>query len=477
MVGEKIAGRYEVEELVGHGGMSSVYKARDSLLERHVALKILHEQYNSDDDFVERFKREARSVAQLQHPNIVTVIDRGEEDGRQFIVFEYIDGENLKERIVRKGRLDVREALEVALEVARGLAFAHQNRIVHRDVKPQNVLLNGDGNAKVTDFGIARTIEVDGMTQTGTVLGTSNYIAPEQATGKRVDAHSDVYALGAVLYELLAGDVPFPGDSFVAVAMKHVHEPPPDLLDVRRDVPPRVAAAVDRALAKDPEERFPTMDAFAAELGTCLHELEHGVDGDRTMVIPARQRRPAPTRQMSRWPIAVAGLALLAIAAIVIGLIATGHIRGNGNADSAALTAFPVTGLTAYDPFGDQTEHSASAVNITDGNRSTYWTTEQYRDAPSLGKPGVGVVLDAGKVVQLSELVVVTDTPGFTAQIKATNTEGGTPQPVSAPLTVQARTVFKLHTPAPLRYYVIWITRLPLGQDYAHVNEVRAFKT
>jgi serine/threonine protein kinase len=478
VVGEKIAGRYEVEELVGHGGMSSVYKARDGLLERHVALKILHEQYNSDDDFVERFKREARSVAQLQHPNIVTVIDRGEEDGRQFIVFEYIAGENLKEHVVRKGRLDVREALEVALEVARGLAFAHQHGIVHRDVKPQNVLLNGDGHVKVTDFGIARTVEVDGMTQTGTVLGTSNYIAPEQATGQRVDAHSDVYALGTVLFELLAGDVPFPGDSFVAVAMKHVHEPPPNLLDVRRDVPPRVAAAVDRALAKDPEERFPTMDTFAEELETCLGELEHDVDGDKTMVIPSRVRRPQPRHRTSRWPIAVAGLALLAIAAIVIGLIATGHIRGNGTSNSGAATLFPVTGLTSYDPFGpDKTEHSEAAPNITDGDAATYWSTEHYNDAPSLGKPGVGVVVDAGKVVQLSRMVVVTDTPGFTAQIEATNIEGGTPQPISATLTTTRTTVFNLHATAPMRYYVIWITRLPSGLDYAHVNEVRAFKS
>jgi serine/threonine protein kinase len=200
VVGETVAGRYEVEELIGHGGMSSVYKARDSLLERHVALKVLHEQYSGDDDFVERFKREARSVAQLQHPNIVTVIDRVEDDGRQFIVFEYIDGENLKEHVVRKGRLEVRDALEIAVEVARGLAFAHEQGLIHRDVKPQNVLLNGDGRAKVTDFGIARTLEVDGVTQTGTVLGTSNYIAPEQASGQPVDAHSDVYALGAVLY-------------------------------------------------------------------------------------------------------------------------------------------------------------------------------------------------------------------------------------------------------------------------------------
>src|SRR6478672_11673389 len=264
--------------------MSSVYRAHDSLLERYVALKILHEQYNEDDDFVERFKREARSVAQLQHPSIVTVIDRGEEEGRQYIVFEYIDGENLKEFVVRNGRLEVREALDIAVDIARALAFAHEHGLIHRDVKPQNVLLNGDGRAKVTDFGIARTLYVDGsMTQTGTVLGTSNYIAPEQASGQPVDAHSDVYALGAVLYELLAGEVPFTGDSFVAVAMKHLHEPAPNLLDVRGDVPLRVAAAVDRALEKDPEQRFPTMDAFAAELEACLAELD-GPEGDTTMV-------------------------------------------------------------------------------------------------------------------------------------------------------------------------------------------------
>ena len=321
MVGETIAERYEVEELVGHGGMSSVYKAHDSLLERNVALKILHEQYNADEDFVERFKREARAVAQLQHPNIVTVIDRGEEDDRQFIVFEYIDGENLKERVVRKGRLDVREALEIAVEVARGLAFAHSQGLVHRDVKPQNVLLNGDGRAKVTDFGIARSLDVDGMTQTGTVLGTSNYIAPEQASGQRVDTQSDVYALGVVLYEMLAGEVPFPGESFVVVAMKHVHEPPPNLLDVRREVPIRVAAAVDRALEKDPEQRFGSMDAFASELEACLAELDGPEDdSDRTMVIPARQRH-AKRKQVSRWPIFIGLLALLAVAAIVVGLL------------------------------------------------------------------------------------------------------------------------------------------------------------
>ena len=475
MVGEKVAGRYEIEELVGHGGMSSVYKAHDSLLERYVALKVLHEQYSGDDDFVERFKREARSVAQLQHPNIVTVIDRGEEDGRQYIVFEYIDGENLKERVLRAGRLDVREALEIALEVARGLAFAHENGLVHRDVKPQNVLLNGDGRAKVTDFGIARTLDVDGMTQTGTVLGTSNYIAPEQASGQRVDAHSDVYSLGAVLYELLAGDVPFPGENFVAVAMKHMHEPAPNLLEVRKDVPLRVAAAVDRALEKDPEQRFPTMDAFAAELEACLAELDRGDAGDATMVIPAAQRAAKQQKHVSRWPLVVGALGLLAVAAIVVGLLALGD---DGGSDAVSLRPVAVTGVASYDPFAsDQDEHSELAGRATDGDQTTYWPTEDYRDDSMAGKKGVGLVVDAGRPVTLTRITVVSDTPGFKAEIEATNSVGGTPKKVSANQTTARTTRFTIDEPAPKRYYIVWITNFAEDMTVAHVNEVRAFES
>ena len=467
MVGETIADRYEVEELVGHGGMSSVYKAHDTLLERYVALKILHEQYNADADFVERFKREARAVAQLQHPNIVTVIDRGEEDDRQFIVFEFIDGENLKERVVRKGRLDVREALEIAVEIARGLSFAHSQGLIHRDVKPQNVLLNGDGRAKVTDFGIARSVEVDGMTQTGTVLGTSNYIAPEQASGQRVDTQSDVYALGIVLYEMLAGEVPFPGESFVAVAMKHVHEPPPNLLDVRRDVPIRVAAAVDRALEKDPEQRFGSMDAFASELEACLAELDSpDADDDRTMVIPARQRHGAQRKQVSRWPILIGLLALLAVAAIVVGLL----LIAGGN-ESKSTEPIGLIGVGSYDPEGDdQAEHPERAGSATDGDPSTYWPTQEYQ---SFTKSGVGVVLDAGQPVEVSELRVQTDTPGYRAEIRAGNNQTGPFSLVSKAQTVAGTTTFAVDPKAPARYYVIWITRL--ADDVAHVNEARAF--
>src|SRR5436189_421190 len=297
--GELIAGRYELEELVGSGGMSNVFRAHDRLLERTVALKILHEQYTRDEDYVERFRREARAVAQLTHPNIVTVIDRGEQDGRQFIVFEYVHGMNLKELVEQEGPLPPGEVIELALQIARGLAFAHEQGLVHRDVKPQNVLLDADGRAKVTDFGIARALDVDGMTITGTIMGTSNYIAPEQARGQPVDEQTDVYSLGCVLYELLAGDVPFDGDNFVAVAMRHVNDPVPSVRDTRPDVPPRLDWAIQEAMAKDPGDRFDSMADFAAELEACHAELD-GAEG-ATMIVPRaaapRRRRRGPTRR------------------------------------------------------------------------------------------------------------------------------------------------------------------------------------
>jgi serine/threonine protein kinase len=473
VVGEIVAERYEVEELVGHGGMSSVYKAHDTLLERNVALKILHEQYNEDEEFVERFKREARSVAQLQHPNIVTVIDRGEEDGRQYIVFEYIDGENLKELLVRRGRLEAEEALAIGVEVARALAFAHEHGLVHRDVKPQNVLLNGDGRAKVTDFGIARSIDVDtGVTQTGTILGTSNYLAPEQAGGQPVDAQTDVYALGVVLYELLAGEVPFPGESFVAVAMKHMHEPPPNILDKRRDVPLRIAAAIDRAMEKDPGQRFPTMDAFAAELEASLAELDRDVlgDPDATTVMPAL-RRHAPRRHGSRWPLGISLLAVLAVAAIVAGLLMLGD-EGQGS----AAQPIGLEGIVSYDPEGpDLEEHNEATFFATDRNPATYWMTETYRQTNLAGKSGVGLVLDAGTPVEAGSVRVRTDTPGFTAQIRGGNNRSGPFRVVSEPKTVSNVTTFTLDVGTPMRYYVVWITKL--SGSVAHVNEVRAFGT
>jgi serine/threonine-protein kinase len=479
VVGETIADRYELEELVGSGGMSSVYKAHDRLLERNVALKILHEQYRTDDEFVERFKREARTVAQLSHPNIVTVIDRGEDGGRQFIVFEYIDGENLKELLVRSGRLPVRDALELALQVARGLAFAHRHGLVHRDVKPQNVLLNGDGRAKVTDFGIARSLDVDGVTQTGTVLGTSNYIAPEQASGDRVSSQSDVYSLGVVLFELLTGGVPFDGQNFVTVALKHINEPAPSVLTRRGDVPPRVAEAVSRALAKDQRDRYASMDAFAAELEACLHERVGDVDSGATVLrapAPPRARRAVRARRLSSpGPLLVALLALAALALIVVAAVAVQRDRSvlpGVSAPPRDSTSVSLNGVTAYDPRGGGGEHDSDASKATDGSSVTYWRTEHYTSQDFGGlKDGVGLVLNNPGTVALKKLTVTSDTPGFEAIVKAGDS-AETAQTDSDPETMGRKTTFDLNGLTG-SVYVLWITRLPAG-GVAHVNEVTA---
>ena len=210
LVGMQLSGRYRLDAQIGAGGMSTVYRAFDQTLERQVAIKLMHREIASDSDQLERFRREARAVAQLSHPHIVGVIDAGEDEGRPYIVFEYVEGETLKERIRRMGRLPVDEAIAYAIEIARALGCAHSHHIVHRDVKPQNVLIDGEGSAKVTDFGIARTLDQEGLTADGRVLGTTDYVSPEQALGHDVNGQSDIYSLGVVLYEMLVGDVPVP---------------------------------------------------------------------------------------------------------------------------------------------------------------------------------------------------------------------------------------------------------------------------
>ena len=229
MIGTLLNGRFRLDERLGSGGMSTVYLALDETLQRRVAVKVMHREISDQPDQIERFRRESRAVAQLSHPNVVNVIDAGDDAGHPYIVFEYVDGETLKQRIDRFGRLPLDEAAAYAIEIGRGLMAAHQAQMVHRDVKPQNVLIDPEGRAKVTDFGIALSLESDGLTKTGRVLGTTDYVPPEQAMGREVDARSDVYSLGILLYEMLHGDVPFKAETVVGVAMKHVNNEMPEI--------------------------------------------------------------------------------------------------------------------------------------------------------------------------------------------------------------------------------------------------------
>jgi serine/threonine-protein kinase len=457
--GETIGGRYELEEVVGAGGMSTVWRARDTLLERKVALKILHARYGEDDEYVERFRREARAVAQLSHPNIVTVIDRGEDRERQFIVFEYVEGENLKQLVDARGRLPIDEVVELGLAIARGLAFAHGRGIVHRDVKPQNVLLNGDGRAKVTDFGIARSLDVErGVTQTGTVMGTSNYIAPEQASGERVGTQSDVYSLGCVLFELLTGDVPFTGDNFVAVALQHLNEHPPSVLERRPDTPPRLAWLVDRALAKDPEQR-PTMEELVAELEAARDPSQ------ATGVIP---RRAQPRRRRNvPWPLVLAVAGLLLIAAAVAGaLLLTDTVEVPGSEPSPQPVR--LTAVRAEDPHGDGSEHESEVRNVTDGDAATAWRTENYRfGGGALGKPGVGIVVSTGNPREVGSFTITTDTPGIRAEIQVDGRR------VSASRVLRRTMRLQVAPGTRSVEWVVWITSLG-PHEQAQLNEVRA---
>jgi eukaryotic-like serine/threonine-protein kinase len=472
--GELIAGRYELEQQVGSGGMSKVYRAHDRLLERTVALKILHEHYSKDDEYVERFRREARAVAQLAHPNVVTVIDRGEHEGRQYIVFEYVDGENLKQLVQREGALPPKQVVELGLQIASALASAHARGVVHRDVKPQNVILSDEGRPKVTDFGIARSSDVESVTLTGTVMGTSEYISPEQARGESVDFRSDVYSLGAILYELSTGEVPFQGENPISVAMRHLHEPVPSARARRREVPTRLDAAIRRTMAKDPEERFGSMDELIAELEACLRGLG---DGEETIVLPAPVR-PRRGRRGARRFVRALVLSLLAlgvVAAAAVGAFAlAGLFESSGDDDGGAAVGSPISlQAAAYDPFGDRTEHDGEAANATDDDPQTYWRTEEYVDG--LQKDGVGLRLDAGTRVKPTRFVVTTDTPGFKAEIRAGSSAGGSfDDVVSSNQTVEQSTTFPVKTDGA-RYFVVWITELQPGTNVAaHVNEVRA---
>ena len=294
MIQRILARRYELQELIGGGGMADVYKAQDKLLDRAVAVKILHQQYANDAEFVEKFRREATAAAKLAHPNIVNIYDVGEDGGSQYIVMEYVSGPTLKEVIQQKGCLEPIEAVRIAKEIASALESAHRNNLVHCDIKPHNILVMPDGHIKVTDFGIARAVSASTMTNSGSVMGSVHYFSPEQAKGTVITTKSDVYSLGVVLYEMLTGQLPFNGETSVSIALKHLQEEPVPIRQLNPSIPPVLEAIVQKAMSKDPADR-PNSTVLYADLNQAKAMLT-----DRGASQEAVSNDPIATRMIPR---------------------------------------------------------------------------------------------------------------------------------------------------------------------------------
>ena len=498
LVGMRLNGRYRLDAQIGAGGMSTVYRAFDSTLERRVAIKLMHRDIASDSDQLERFRREARSVAQLSHPHVVGVIDVGEDDGRPYIVFEYVEGETLKDRIRRLGPLPVDEAVAYAIEIARALGAAHARGIVHRDIKPQNVLIDEEGAAKVTDFGIARTLDDDGLTAEGRVLGTTDYVSPEQALGNDVTGQTDIYSLGVVLYEMLTGDVPFHGENQVSVAMKHVREDLPDVAVRRPEISASLGSVLDRMTDKNLERRYhdaPTLvpeleDALAIEAARAGRSTGEATAVLRTLPEGARRRLPLRLR----WRVPVA---LLVIVGVVVALLV--FFLGNEAVDrtqrgtgAGRIKAEPGTHIVsvtsksahAFDPQGDDQEHSSEAVLAIDRQPDTFWRTEQYRGGQITkgnadGRPpGVGIYVDARPEVKATRLKIQSK-PGWRAEIYAAS-DGPAPKAfddswtrVGGGRVTKSEQTFTLDTNGKAyRYYLVWITSLPPDSDRVEIAEI-----
>jgi serine/threonine protein kinase len=343
-----VGGRYRIERPLGHGGMASVYLGRDTELERPVAIKLLAENLAGNEEFRERFVREARLAARLSDPNVVSVYDAGEDDGRPYIVMEHVDGETLAELLARRGRLAPDEARELAAQAARGLAHAHAAGLVHRDIKPQNLILSRDGTVKIADFGIARAAETT-ITQTGTVLGTAAYLAPEQALGEQVTAAADVYSLGAVLYELLTGRPPFEFETLADLADRQGRMAITPVRELAPEVPPELEDIVMRTLARNPAYR-------PESAGELARLLSAGEAPTQPLQRPTAVQQPARHRLEDRRVILLGLAGVVVIAAILLAVA----FAGRGSHSSS-----PPPGPTAPAPVQPGANAQQQARNLS----------------------------------------------------------------------------------------------------------------
>jgi eukaryotic-like serine/threonine-protein kinase len=455
LTGRLLAGRYRLTDLLATGGMAQVWEAADEVLARKVAVKVLHPHLAADQQFVERFRREAIAAARLAHPAIVSIFDTCSDDGTEAIVMELVRGTTLRHLLDERHHLEPGQAVAIAAQVADALEVAHKAGIVHRDIKPANILLSDDGRVLVADFGIAKAGE--DMTNTGVTLGTAKYLAPEQVEGGAIDARADVYALGVVLYEALCGRAPFQADTEAATALARLHRDPLRPRNVRAGIPKPIEDVVLRAMARDPAQRYASGGALRAALlaatrgaaglepltGSLTGSLTTSLagsplsamlpDGEETQAVAAVDHTPVgavlpagapPVRYERRWVLPTVIIAVLAAVIIVAGLLLRSRNDGNGvgsalGGGSAAGTPATITRAQAFDPFGGDGEHDSEAPFVLDGDESTTWSTSGYNDRRFGTKPGVGLVVVLDRSASLKDVKITSPTNDWSVEIYA----------------------------------------------------------
>jgi eukaryotic-like serine/threonine-protein kinase len=493
LAGLTLCSRYRLIRLIGAGGMAQVWEARDEVLGRRVAVKLLHPHLAGDQSFVQRFRQEAVAAARLSHPGIVGIYDTCSEAGHEAIVMELLDAVTLRRHLDDNGALGADTSVRIGLRLLDALEAAHRAGLVHRDVKPSNILLCHDGRVKIADFGIAKADDQTELTQDGTLVGTATYLAPEQLTGDPVDGRTDLYSLGIVLYECLTGRVPFQGDSGAAVALARLHTDPTDPRRLRADVPPRVADAVMRVLSREPGQRFDS----AADLRAAL--LQTGVQARvRPMPMPAPTDEPTIetesfSRSERRWLLPALFIALIASALTVTGLLLRSTPLSGTSDSSTTVGQAPESGAISiiaaipHDPRGrgDPGENDDLAPLAIDGDDSTAWRTESY-DTPTFfgSKTGVGLALVLSGSHTIDRLRIEGSGNSWSASIyllEADTPEGADPEglePAATLTGVSGPVDLDLSEAPPAtrtgRAVLVWITDLgvPLTDGGRHRVEI-----
>ena len=482
----RLAGRYVLERPIAAGGMATVWLARDEVLARPVAVKVLRADLSGDSTFAQRFQTEAGAAARLTHPNIVSVFDTGVEDGVHYIVMEHFPGRTLLEVMRGEPRMEPDQVIDVIVPVLVALGFAHAEGVLHRDVKPANILVGEDGRVKVTDFGIAKAaFAAHDLTRTGSVLGTVRYVSPEQVQGGPLDARSDLYAVGVILYEALTGRAPFLAETDVAVAMLRLTADPIPPRDIRPSIPRPLEALVLRAMARPPDERFHSADAMRA----ALERLRPARDRTPPQGVP-RVHRVAPRRPSRRFRPLTVAVVLLSVgvaAALAFALVSLepGRRPGSRAASGAQSSTqasgqlIPIRSARDYDPEGDGSEHPDQVQLAIDGNPGTAWTTDHYNTA-AFGnlKRGVGLWLDLGGSRDVGSVTIASSVQNWSFQLlPGPYGKPGAPMPATDGATSftlrNGEATIRLR-PARTPGVLIWITTLApdQGRFAAAVGEV-----